>query len=261
MKRIATVIATLILAAGTAAAKDQTRSFKPHKFNGSKPAYSKGVYTFTLEPRGCSARKYGDGRGESDCFNGSLRSRVKAPKNVAPGATMEYYMEFRMNPGFRYDGGRTPGYSKLEVAEWGRVEGIKNHVYDLQLDTVRGLTFERAVCVPPNRLSEWNSVRVLVKWSKTGDGFLQAICNGTPVLTRQGQQTVIPPDCAKPWKLQCEPSLQRPDARIYWQVGPKLSGHGASYRKNGFSSAFARFPPNGVQMQVRNLYAGRPIKR
>ncbi len=40
-------------------------------------------------------------------------------------------MEIRVDPSFRYDDGRTPTWSKLEVAEWGRTQGIKNHIYDL----------------------------------------------------------------------------------------------------------------------------------
>jgi hypothetical protein len=100
-----------------AMAQDHSRQFKPHKFNGSKPKYVSGTWQFELTPQACSSRKYGDGRGESDCFNGSLRSRIKAPKNIRPGTTMEYYMEIRIDPAFRYDGGPTPAYSKLEVAE------------------------------------------------------------------------------------------------------------------------------------------------
>ena len=244
-----------------AAAQDNSRQFKPHKFNGTKPAYSGGVWSFELQPQGCSARKYGDGRGESDCFNGSLRSRIRAPKLASPGQQIEYYMEIRVDPSFRYDGGRTPAWSKLEVAEWGRTQGIKNHIYDLQLDTKRGLTFERKVCIKPSELGNWNSFRLRVKWSKSGDGYLEAMCNGRIILQRLNQQTVIPPDCAAPYKLQCDPARQIPDSTIYWQVGPKLSGFGPNYAQLGRSSRFAAFPKSGVRMQVRKLYAGRPVKR
>lgn len=247
--------------ASTGLAQDQTKQFRTHKFNGSKPTYSSGVWTFQLEPQGCSKRKYGDGRGESDCFNGNIRSRISAPKVAKPGQEIEYYMEVRIAPEFRYDGGPTPAWSKLEIAEWGRTKGIKNHIYDLQLDTVRGLTFERNVCIPPSKLSQWNSFRLRIKWSKTGDGYLEATCNGKVILARRNQQTVIPPDCAAKYKLQCDPARQIPGASIYWQVGPKLSGFGSEFAKYGFASQFAPFPPNGVRLQVRNLYVGKPVRR
>lgn len=251
----------LLFCANAGLAQDQSRSFKPHTFNGSKPAYAAGTWSFELVPQGCSARDYGDGRGESDCYNGNLRSRVMAPKQAKPGQSLEYYMEVRVDPAFRYDGGPTPAFSKLEIAEWGRTQGIKNHIYDLQLDTVRGLTFEREVCVPPSRLSQWNSFRLRIKWSKSGDGYLEATCNGKVILSRVNQQTVIPPGCGAKYKLQCDPKLQKPDASIYWQVGPKLSGFGGEHAKYGFKSQFAPFPKDGVRLQVRNLYAGRAVKR
>lgn len=262
MNLIQTGLALLFFIVGSLAhAQDHSKRFKPHKFNGSKPVLSAGVWSFELRPRGCSQRKYGDGRGESDCLNGNLRSRIAAPKHVRPGQQVEYYMEFRVAPGFRYDGGPTPAYSKLEVAEWGRTKGIKNHIYDLQLDTKRGLTFERKICIPPSKLSQWNSFRLRIKWSKSGDGYLEASCNGKVILSRGDQQTVIPPDCAAKYKLQCDPKRQVPNASIYWQVGPKLSGFGPEYAKYGFSSQFAPFPPKGVGFQARKLYAGKPIQR
>lgn len=255
------VVFAAVLIAAAAHAQDQSKRFKAHKFNGSEPSYSSGVWTFQLQPQGCSQRKYGDGRGESDCFNGNIRSRISAPKFARPGQEVEYYMEVRVASGFRYDGGPTPAWSKLEVAEWGRTKGIKNHIYDLQLDTVRGLTFERKVCVPPSKLNQWNSFRLRIRWSKAGDGYLEASCNDKVILVRRAQQTVIPPDCAARYKLQCDPKRQIPSASIYWQVGPKLSGFGADFAKFGFSSQFAPFPPKGVRLQVRRLYAGKPLRR
>lgn len=259
-KRLA-AIALIVAVPSVVAASDMTKKFKNHKFNGTDPTYSGGVLSFDLTPDGCSPKTYGDGRGESHCSNGNIASRVMAPKQAKPGQTVEYYMEFRIDPAFRYDGGKTPAYSKLEIAEWGRTKGIKNHLYDLQLDTKRGLTFERQVCVPPKQLGQWNSFRLKIKWSPDNDGFLEATCNDKIILQRVNQQTVIPPDCAAGYKLQCDPSQQIPTASTYWQVGPKLSGYGQGFAKYGFKSQFAPFPPNGVKLEMRNLYMGKPIKR
>jgi len=235
---------------------DQSKRFTAARFNGTHPKFTDGIWSFELQEKECSAVKYGDGRGESDCSNGNLRSRVKAPRIIYPGQEVEYYVELRVDPNFRYDGGKTLSWSKLEIAEWGRVEGVKNHIYDLQLDTKRGLTFERTVCVPPSQLSKWNSFRLNIKWAKNGDGYLEARCNGKVVLSRQSQQTVIPPDCAERYKEQCDPNKQIPEAGIYWHVGPKLSGHGSNYRSNGHSSHFSVFPTNGIKLEMRSLYQG-----
>jgi hypothetical protein len=258
--RLLIFCAALAVLAFAGGAEAQSAKFRPHKFNGTAPVIQKGVYTFQLVEGRCSSVKYGDGRGESDCANGAYRSRVIANKQASVGQTWEYSFEFRVDPSFVYDGGKTPETSRLKIAEWGRSEGIKNHLYDIHLDSRRGATFERQPCVPASRLTQWNTFRLRVKWSASGDGYLVAECNGKVVLERVNQQTIIPPDCGKPWKLQCKLELQQPRSTIYWQVGPHLSGYGTTFAQIGKPNQFPPFPRNGVIVQARNLYAGRPRK-
>lgn len=235
----------------------QSGGFENHKFNGTKPVKKNGVYTFELQEGKCGATKYGDGRGESDCANGAYRSVVKAKRHAKVGRSYEYSFEFKVDPSFSYNGGRTPETSRIKISEWGRVKGIKNHIYEIHLDTVRGATFERKVCVPPSKLSQWNRFTLKIKWSKGNDGYLQAFCNDKLVLQRMNTQTVIPPDCGKPWKLQCKLEHQQPDADILWLVGPHMSGYGTTYRQIGKPSQFPPFPKSGVTVQARKLYFGR----
>ena len=117
-----------VLSAGQPEA--QTRNYKDHTFNGTKPDRQGKTIIFRLGPNDCSQKKYGDGRGESDCANGNLRSRVKAPKDARVGREYEYAFEIYVPKSFTYPGDRThPTGTRLEVVEWGRTKGIKNHVY------------------------------------------------------------------------------------------------------------------------------------
>lgn len=255
MPRILAALFALVLALpGAAGAADLRGKFRPSAWNGTKPAISKGVVTFTLQPGACGKRTYGDGRGESDCNGGRLRSQLQSRKVERVGRNVEYRMEFFVPASFSYDGDRGyPAYSRLLIAEWKRDRGIKNHMYEMLLDSIRGATFERKVCVPPARFGQWNSFRLRIRWSKGGDGYIEAYCNGRLILSRSNSQTVIPPDCAAGYKLQCDPDLQEPDGGIIWAVGPNFSGYGRDYRRLGKPSPFAPLPKAGVRIQMRNL--------
>lgn len=235
--------------------------FKDVKWNGTKPSFSKGVHTFEILPRKCGSREYGDGRGESDCNGGRVRSQIRTKKLAKVGQTIEYSFEFFVPKSFKYDGDRHyPAYSRLLIAEWNRSKGVKNHIYEILLDSVRGVTFERKTCVKPSEFGKWNEFKLVIKWSKGSDGFMKATCNGRTVLSRANTQTVIPPDCAANYKLQCDPSKQIPSATIGLNIGPNLSGYGRNFRElsGNKTSPFPPFPPNGVKVQFRNIHIGRP---
>lgn len=260
MLRFCFILSLFALVGGFAYGRDQTRAFKQVSWNGTDVAVSGGVATFRLDPEGCGAKTYGDGRGESDCNGGRRRSQLMAPKEVRVGQEVEYRLDLLVPASFRYDGDRGyPAYSRLSIAEWNRVKGIKNHVYEMLLDSVRGVTFERKVCFRPSEFGRWNTFSLKIRWSAAADGYLEARCNGRLVLERHSIQTVIPPDCGASYKLQCVPKLQKPGANLLWNVGPNLAGYGSDYRRMGRASPFPPFPPNGVEMQMRNLYVGRPI--
>lgn len=90
------------------------------------------------------------------------------------------------------------------------------------------------------------------------DDFMQAICNGRPILTRTNSQTVIPPDCGASYKLQCDPSRQVPRGDVGWVLGLNFAGYGSDYRKLGRTSPFAPLPSGGIEIRMRNIYIGRP---
>lgn len=218
-----------------------------------------GEVTFTLTRGQCQSRPYGDGRGESDCKNGNSRSQFNAKKKQRLGQTYEYAFDLWIDPGFRYNGrgwGKVNYRSRLWIAEWQRENTIKNHMYEMYLDSRNGVTFEDKVCVPPSRFGQWNSFVLQVKWSNGPDGAMQVLCNDRVIYARKGPNAV-PPGCGEPWKQQCKPELQDLSKPILWSVGPSLKGHGMDYARFGFPSPFPPFPDSGLTMKMRNLYVGR----
>lgn len=223
------------------------------------PKSKGGEVIFTLSRGQCQARTYGDGRGESDCKNGNSRSQLNAKKKQRLGQTYEYAFDLWIDPGFRYNGrgwGNVNYRSRLWIAEWQRENTIKNHMYEMYLDSRNGVTFEDKVCVPPSRFGQWNSFVLQVKWSNGPDGAMQVLCNDQIIYARKGPNAV-PPGCGQPWKQQCKTELQDLSKPILWSIGPSLKGHGMDYARFGFPSPFPPFPDSGLTMKMRNLYVGR----
>ena len=225
--------------------------FKDHRFNGRDPSHAAGVTTFHVDAGDCSAIDYGDGRGESDCFNGNLRSRISYVRTARLGESLQYAFEIFVPPDLRYGGGPNRR-SLLEVAEWQRVNTIKNHIHQMHLDSRRGLAFDDVVCLRPNEFGKWNKVVVQVKWSMGNDGIIRVVCNEKVVLERAGQ-TAIPPDCGQPGVFQCVPELQRPKEPIQFQVGILFRGYGERGRRDGLNPS-GRVPPDGgLTVKMRNV--------
>jgi hypothetical protein len=256
---IAAIGISIFLVPNIAEAKTKKNQFRDVTWNGAKPSYSNGVHSFAVMPGQCGSKKYGDGRGESDCGGGRVRSQIRTKQLAKVGQTKQYSLDFFVPNTFSYDGDRNyPSYSRLLISEWKRNEGIKNHIYEVLLDSVRGVTFERKVCVKPSEFGKWNTFSLKIKWARDGSGYMEASCNGRVILQRLNTQTVIPPDCGANYKLQCDPSKQKPNADIIWAIGPNFSGYGRDYRRLGKSSPFAPFPRRGISLQVKNIYYGRP---
>jgi hypothetical protein len=245
--------------ASAAGAASVPAGFHEAKFQGRSPEHRDGVVSFTLMNGDCSKKDYGDGRGESDCKNGNLRSQIHTSKKQKLGNTYEYSMEIWIDPEFRYSAYGQPR-SPLLIAEWQRINTIKNHMYELHLDTMRGVQFENKNCFTSEGFGEWHQFTMVVKWSKRSDGFLRVICDDKVIYELAGEQTAIPPLCGEQVKLQCVPELQNLRQPMQWQVGPKLGGFGMEYAKYGKSSQFRTFPDGGLRMKVRNLYYGPPRK-
>ncbi|MCR9285743.1 MAG: polysaccharide lyase [Rhodobacteraceae bacterium] len=255
----ALVVLTLAVQCFAGVARADTPSgFYVGKNSGVAPEWKNGEVTFVMRRGDCQKRTYGDGRGESDCLNGNSRSQLNARNQQRMGRSYEYAMEIWVAPGFRYNGrgwGSVNYRSRLWIAEWQRSNTIKNHMYEMYLDSSKGATFEDKTCFTPRQFGKWNSVVMRVKWSNGSDGFLQVICNGKIVYSVNGPN-VIPPGCGTEAKLQCKPELQDLKKPILWSVGPSLKGHGMNYRDFGFPSPFPPFPDTGITMKMRNLYVG-----
>lgn len=240
------------------AASATPRGFKEGRNSAVAPEWRNQELTFRLKRGTCQARPYGDGRGESDCKNGNSRSQLNSNRKQRMGRTYEYAMDIWIDPGFRYNGngwGSVNHRSRLWIAEWQRSNTIKNHMYEIYLDSRRGAMFENKRCFSPRQFGQWNSFVLKVRWSNGADGAMQVICNGKTIYARKGPN-VIPPDCGKPWKQQCKPGLQDLSKPMLWSVGPHLKGHGTGYARFGFPSPFPPFPDSGLTMKVRNLYLG-----
>jgi hypothetical protein len=257
MSRITAVLARLVLVLSVlpAIASGAPNGFQNHVFNGRAPVTQNGVVTFHVDQGDCSSRKYGDGRGESDCFNGNLRSRIAYRSHANLGQSLEYAFEVLVPAGFRFGGGPNRR-SLLEIAEWQRINTIKNHIHTLHLDSVKGIAFDDTRCIPPSGFGSWRSITVQVKWSAGDDGFLQVICDGRPVIAYRGQ-TAIPRDCGQPGVFQCEPALQQINQPVQFQLGILFRGYGERGRRDGLNPA-GRIPPDGgFTVQMRNIRVSR----
>lgn len=251
MRHLIITLVAFVLSSGIAAASPP--GFKDHIFNGNRPVTEQGVTTFHVGPGDCSKKDYGDGRGESDCSNGNLRSRLAANKHASPGQTWEYRMDIFVPADFRFNGGPNR-WSLLEIAEWQRINTIKNHMHNLYLDSRRGMTFDDAVCFSPKAFGQWNRVVVRARWSGKNDGFLQVTCNDKVVYNKQDSQTLIPEHCGKPRTYQCVPELQEPSKPIQFQIGILFRGPSPSAT---YDVSDRKLPAGGITIQVRNLAVKR----
>jgi hypothetical protein len=130
-------------------AEAMPRGFQEQRFNGRDPVHADGVTTFHVRPGDCSAIDYGDGRGESDCFNGNLRSRIAYRTYARLGDSVQYRMEIFIPADLRYNGGPNRR-SLLEIAEWQRINTIKNHIHQLHVDSTTSVTFDDVRCFAPS---------------------------------------------------------------------------------------------------------------
>lgn len=243
--------AAALLLASSFAALSAPAGFQDHRLNGRDPAHARGVSTFHVRSGDCSSIDYGDGRGESDCFNGNLRSRMAYTRYAKLGDSLQYEFEIFVPADLQYGGGPNRR-SLLEVAEWQRINTIKNHIHQMHLDTRRGLTFDDAVCFRPAEFGRWNKVIVQVKWSMADDGIIRVVCNDKTVVARSGR-TAIPSDCGHNGVFQCVPALQRPSEPIQFQVGILFRGYGERGRQDGLNPR-GRVPPDGgFTFQMRNV--------
>ena len=256
------VLAIYVMSSIAPALAGAPSGFQEGRNSGVSPIWKNKELTFIMTRTDCQARPYGDGRGESDCLNGSSRSQVNARKQIGMGKDYQYFMEIWVDPDFRYNGKGWGGVnyrSRLWIAEWQRQNTIKNHMYEMYLDSVNGAKFEDKTCFRPSAFGKWNTFEMRVRWSTKDDGYLQVKCNGTIIYALKGANAV-PPDCGKPWKNQCQTKHLDFSEDVLWSIGPSLKGYGMRHADFGIADPFPPFPETGITMKVRNLYYGRPKK-
>jgi hypothetical protein len=124
--------------------------FTVNNYNNKRPPrLIGGDLVSQIFNRECMSVDYGDGRGESDCSNGNVSSAVETTKYFKLNSRVRISFDFWIQPNLavepvRKEVGRgpfttDPFHSYLVMFELERIKSIKNHVYDLDVDSRRGL--------------------------------------------------------------------------------------------------------------------------
>lgn len=254
----------IVLTVGHASADPHPAGLKPHKFNGPvAPVTEDGVTTFHIDNHGCSEVKYGDGRGESDCYNGNVRSTLGGLPNDRLGQSVEYRFDIQVAPGFDYRGwenwesrNHLPDRwdSRLRIASW---EGqyLHNFLYMLKLDSRRGIDFLGRTCAPADRITEWNSFSMKVRWAADERGWIKVTCNDEVIYLEEQVATNQAPHCYI--TNQCEEGVFKNPDRINFLLGPVLAGFGHEWKKYNKPSQFTEIQPDGITIRMRNVAVTR----
>ena len=183
-----------------------------------------------------------------------VRSQVQAPGATKVGQSVDYRMEFFVPKNFSYPGERSfPSGTRLLIAEWKRSEGIKNHVYEILLDSRRGATFELSLCIKPSDFGRWNSFTLRIKWSRGTDGFMEARCNGRLVLQRLNNPYRDPVNLPDPTEQAAMRAGTADTRRSTARSAGPISAQPSDYGGWGSRHRLAPFPKDGIEIRVRNL--------
>jgi len=260
LKILTAAVILLALAPMSAVADPHPAGFEPHKFNGSHPPVTEdGVTTFRIEDEQCSTVDFGDGRGESDCLNGTVRSVFANSPQAQLGQTREYRFDVRVDPSLAYEGyyndnaiGFEPGGwdSLLWLASW---EGtyLHNFIYILKASKRKGITFAGEVCQAPEDLGEWVSFSMKVKWGNDDKAWIVVTCDDRYVYVAEGAPSNVAADCYI--QNQCVAGEVRNPKKLLFIPGIKLSGWGHEWAQMGKASQFIPVQPEGITVQMRNL--------
>lgn len=261
MKIVAGPLTALLLtmAASTAlAAERHPGSYRNHGLNGSAaPVTADGITTFHIRNEECSDVDYGDGRGESDCRNGNVRSQISQTHNI--GDTVEYRFDIRIDPAITFRGRfdelayrlMPDGWdTSLSVAHW---EGnrLHNYMHRLKLDTTKGLTFHGEVCQAPEAFGEWVTFTMKVRWANDARGWIKVTCDDRVLYAAEGAPSTRNPHCYI--RNQCEPGLRKEPTRVHSQLGLLSHGHGMAWKDMNLRTPFQRIQDDGITVQMRNI--------
>ncbi|QFT62064.1 hypothetical protein FIU91_03910 [Roseivivax sp. THAF30] len=252
------ICAFILICSSSALADPHPMRLGSHPFNGSvQPVTEDGVTRFEIRNHECSSRKYGDGRGESDCLNGNVRSSLTAHQ-ANNSSSWTYEFQFRVPGPIGYSGWRNshacgflPGCedSRLRIASW---EGnrLHNFLYMLKLDSRHGARFLDQTCVKPEDLEEWSTFRMEVHWSNNDRGWIRVSCDDRVIHFREGNRTAEAPHCYI--TNLCQDGSQKRPSRVLTILGPVMQGFGHEWRKRGKPHQFTDFYAD-IRVEMRNI--------
>jgi hypothetical protein len=261
-KRIAASILIVVLSFASALRADELPSgFQSHKFNpaGQDPTTDAGITSFHIDPDVCSETDYGDGRGESDCNNGNVRSNLYHQENMGIGQAVEYKFDIRIDPNLSYAGyenisanGIYPDGidSHLFVATW---QGplLHNFLYILKADTTNGLDFLANQCQAPSDFGKWVTFSLKILWASDNKGWVEATCDGRTIYADEAIPTNQAPHCYE--SNQCEPWVEKNPDRFIFILGPMMEGFGPDWRKiPAATGLFTPIQEGGITIQIKN---------
>jgi hypothetical protein len=246
---------------GLAVADPLPSQFRAHQFNGSTPPIAEdGITTFNIRFGECSDVDYGDGRGETDCRNGNVRSNLSPRDEQRIGQSYEYAFDVWIDPSLEYEGyynemaeGLLPEAwdTRLRVAHWEGSSMVKGFLYKLNLDKKKGLTFLGNQCQPPEAFGTWVSFSLKVRWTADDRGWIRVMCDGRTIYADEGIATDQNPHCYI--RNDCDPDRQgRHPSRITFIPGVTLMGYGFEWKEHGYPQ-FWDIPEPGITVKMRNL--------
>ena len=225
------------------------------RFSAQPPEIANGEIAFTLFPGDCSSRNYGDGRGENDCRNMNSKSQIGGCCGEM-GQTMVYAFDVWIDPKLRHRGHHQPeaasmtgqgvNNSRVEIARWQGSNLIKNHIYDVEVDRTRGITFLGRRCAGPERFGSWVRFEMRVKWANDENGWIEVNCDGAPVYRAQGLATNQAPHCHV--ANHCEPGVYKNPRRINNQFGLMYDAEWIDGRRT-----MPRIHPDGLTFRFRDF--------
>jgi hypothetical protein len=225
--------------------------------SATQPVVQGSEIIFKVNQGDCSSRNYGDGRGENDCANMNTKSEIATGGRWRLGETYKYEFDFWIDPTLTHRGHETSNAiytnnfnSRLEIARWQGEGYVKNHLYDVEADTTRGVTFLGRTCVPPSQFGSWHRFEMRIRWANDETGYIEVKCDGRTVYADTKVATNQAPHCFL--ENHCEPGVFKDPDRFNMQLGILFDKEVV----NG-QPMFPRIPPNGLTIKMRNIQVSR----
>ena len=197
-------------------------------------------------PGECTDIRYGDGRGESDCYNGNIREALRGPR-ARIGASHTYSFDVKIEQPLGYLGGLDP---MLRIASW-QGNLLHNFIYMFKLGAARGLLFSDEKCVAPDELGEWHTLSLEIKWANDKTGWVRAKCDGRVIYFAENLKTTDAPKCKV--TDQCEPGKSKSPSKIYYTLGPVMAGEGGNWSDFGHKTSQFREFEGPITIFMRNI--------